>query len=169
MVFHIISGVYLMPKRQTKAQKYNDLANTIGQIRAGKKVKRIGRKDGSIGTKPVVPCPDALESVVKARCIEWLRKHHIMCNGHGCGAGVLEGAGYYAVYGIKDSGDIHGILKHRNGQHFELECKQDKGGTLSAGQIRRMHKVRDNGGLYYVVHGVPELEYYYNLYMERKT
>lgn len=156
-------------KRQTKQQKFNDLANAVHQIRAGKPVKRIGRKDGSIATKPVVPCPDLPEHEVKADCISWLRKHHIMCNGHGCGAGVLEGNGYYAVYGIKDSGDIHGMLKHRDGKHFELECKKGTGGTWSAGQRKRMHQVRDNGGLYFVCHGVPELEYYYNLYMGRKT
>jgi len=155
-------------KKQTKVQKFNDLANAYHQIKAGEKVHRIGRKDGSIATKPVVPCPDLPEHEVKAACISWLRKHHIMCNGHGCGAGVLEGAGYYAVYGIKNSGDIHGVLKHRNGQHFELECKRGKGGTLSAGQIKRMHQVRDNGGLYFVVHGIPELEFIYKRYMGRK-
>jgi len=152
-------------KRQTKAQKYNDLANAIGQIKAGKMVKRIGAKDGSIATKPVVPCPPDPEHKVKADCIAWLRKHHIMCSGHGCGAGVLEGAGYYAVYGIKDSGDIHGMLRERHGQHFELECKKGAGGKLSAGQRKRLHQVRDNGGLYFVIHGVPELEYYYREYM----
>lgn len=158
-----------MSKKQTKAQKFNDLANAFHQIRAGEPVKRIGRKDGSIGTKPIVPCPDISEHVVKTDCITWLKKHGVMCNGHGCGAGVLEGIGYYAIYGIKDSGDIHGMLKHHNGQHFEIECKAGAGGTLSAGQIKRMHKVRDNGGLYFVIHGTKELEYYYKLYMERKV
>lgn len=155
----------LMTKKQTREQQYNDLANAIGQIRAGEKVKRVGRKDGSIGTKPVVPCPDLPEHKVKAECISWLRKHHIMCNGHGCGAGVLNQVNYYAVYGIKDSGDIHGMLKHRDGKHFELECKAGTGGTLSAGQIKRMKQVRENHALYFVVHGVPELEHYYERYM----
>lgn len=155
-------------KRQTNQQKYNDLANVVHQINTGQKVKRIGRKDGSVATKSVVPCPDLPEHLVKNECISWLRKKGVMCNNHGCGAGVLEGAGYYAVYGIKDSGDIHGMLKHRNGQHFEIECKRGIGGTLSVGQRKRMHKVRDNGGLYFMVHGVPELKYYYDLYMGRK-
>lgn len=158
-----------MSKKQTRAQKYNDLANAYQQMRDGKPVKRIGRKYGEIATKPVVLCPDLPEHQVKADCITWLKKKGIMCNGHGCGAGVLEGAGYYAVYGIKDSGDIHGMLKHRNGQHFELECKRGKGGTLSAGQRKRMQKVRDNCALYFVVHGISELEFIYDRYMGRKT
>ena len=156
-------------KRQTKQQKFNDLANAVKQINAGDKVKRIGRKDGSIATKPVVLCPDLPEHQVKADCIAWLKKKGIMCNGHGCGAGVLEGAGYYAVYGIKDSGDIHGVLKHRDGKHFELECKRGIGGTLSAGQRKRMKLCRENHALYFVVHGVPELEYYYDLFMGRNV
>lgn len=155
-------------KHQTNQQKFNDLANIVKQINTGQKVKRIGRKDGSIATKPVVPCPPDPEHVVKADCITWLKKKGVMCNGHGCGAGVLEGAGYYAVYGIKDSGDIHGMLKHRHGQHFELECKKGTGGTLSAGQRKRMHKVRNNCALYFVIHGVPELEFVYDRYMGRK-
>lgn len=152
-------------KRQTKKQKFNDLANAVHQIRAGEPVKRIGRKDGSIGTKPVVPCPDVPESMVKAECISWLRKHHIMCNGHGCGSGQIGMTDKYYTYGIKDSGDIHGILRDRNGQHFELECKQGRGGTLSAGQRKRMKNVRDNNALYFVIHGVPELEFYMERYV----
>ena len=152
-------------KRQTRAQKFNDLANAVNQINAGEKVKRIGRKDGSITTKPVVPCPDESEATVKADCISWLRKHHIMCNGHGCGAGILEGAHYYAVYGIKDSGDIHGMLRNHGGKHFELECKKGAGGTWSKGQRKRMRDVRYNNGLYFVIHGVPELEFYFERYV----
>lgn len=168
MVCGYIIGTNYMPKKQTRQQQYNDQFNAYKQVLAGQPIKRIGRKDGSIGTKPVVPCPPDPEHEVKANCITWLKKKGVMCNGHGCGAGVLEGAGYYAVYGIKDSGDIHGMLKHRGGQHFEIECKRGIGGTWSAGQIKRMHKVRDNCGLYFVIHGVPELEYYYDLYMGRK-
>ena len=154
-------------KKQTKAQKFADLANVIKQINAGEPVKRIGRKDGSIGTKPVVPCPVLPEKEVLVECMQWLRLRCIFHNRHDAGAGDIAGYGY-ATYGIKGSGDIHGMLKHRGGQHFELECKAGKGGTLSAGQRKRMHQVRDNGGLYFVVHGIPELEYYYNLYMGRK-
>lgn len=155
-----------MVKRQTRKQKYNDLANAVNQINAGKKVKRIGRKDGSIGTKPVVLCPDVPESTVKSECISYLRVQHVFCNGHGCGTGQLGTKEQMYTYGIKDSGDIHGMLKHRNGQHFELECKRGRGGRLSVGQQKRMHDVRNNGGLYFVVHGVPELEFYYERYMK---
>jgi len=155
-------------KRQTKAQKFNDLANAVSQIRAGKPVKRIGRKDGSIGTKPVVPCPDLPEKEVVACCIRWLRAHSVFCNRHDVGGGYLGDGSAYATYGIISAGDIIGMLKHRGGQHFEIECKAGKGGTLGKLQRKRMEQVRNNGGLYFVIHGIPELEYYYERYMERK-
>jgi len=92
-------------KKQTKAQKFNDLANAIGQIRRGEKVKRIGSKDGSIATHPIVPVDSKkLECEVLVDCLSWLKKHHVMCN-------------------------------------------------------RRMKQVRENGGLYFVCHGVEELEF----------
>lgn len=152
-------------RRQTKAQKFNDIANVIHQIRAGEPVKRIGAKDGSIATHPVVPCPDVVESIVKVECIKWLREHHIFCNGHDCGSGDIVGAGQ-ATYGIMYSGDIHGILREDHGRHFEIECKRGRGGRLSAGQRKRMKQVRDNNGLYFVIHGVPELEFYFKRYIK---
>lgn len=153
-------------KRQTKAQKFNDIANAVHQIRAGEKVKRIGRKDGSIQTKPVVPCLDVPEAVVKTDCISWLRKHHIFCNGHGCGTGQIGTTDQYYTYGIKDAGDIHGILRNYGGKHFEIECKKGTGGRLSVGQRKRMKNVRDNHGLYFVVHGVEELAFYMERYVK---
>lgn len=155
-------------KKQTRAQKFNDLANAVHQINTGQKVKRIGRKDGSIGTKPIIPCPDLPENKVKVDCVAWLRKRGIFCNGHDVGGGYLGDGTAYATYGIPGSGDIHGMLKHRGGKHFELECKAGKGGTLKKNQRRRMRQVRENSGLYFIVHGLPELEYYYDLYMGRK-
>lgn len=152
-------------KRQTKAQKFNDIANAVHQIRAGEPVRRIGAKDGSIPTHPIMPCPDVAESIVKIECIKWLRDHHIFCNGHDCGSGDIVGAGQ-ATYGIQYSGDIHGILKHCGGKHFEIECKRGTGGRLSAGQQRRMKNVQDNNGLYFIVHGVPELEFYFEDYIK---
>jgi len=145
-------------KKQTKLQKYNDLANAIGQIRRGDKVKRIGAKDGSIRTHAVVPVnPKLLEHEVLKDCLAWLRKHHMFCNRHDCGT-FQNQFGQWGTYGIKGAGDIIGILK--DGLHFEIECKRGSGGQLSAGQQKRMKDVRDHSGLYFVVHGVEELEHY---------
>ena len=151
-------------KRQTKQQKFNDIANAIGQIRRGEKVKRIRTKDGSIPTHPVVSVDSKkLEHEVLADCLSWLKKHHIFCNRHDAGTFQNE-FGQWGTYGIKGSGDIHGILKenefHFGGKHFEIETKRGSGGRLSKGQQKRMKDVRDNDGLYFVVHGVFELEYY---------
>ncbi len=147
-------------KRQTRAQKYNDLANAVKQIREGKSVKRIGRKDGSIATKPVVLVSQGKpERIVLQECLEWLKKHHVFCHCHDCGT-FQNDRGQWGTYGIKDSGDIHGMLKNDWGKHFEIEVKRDIGGRLSIGQQKRMKKVHDNNGLYFVVHGIEELEYY---------
>ena len=148
-----------MVKRQTKAQKFNDLANAIGQIRRGEKVKRIGAKDGSIRTHPVVhidyPGP---EKRVLEDCLHWLKKHHVFCNRHDCGT-FQNQFGQYGTYGIKGAGDIHGMLKHHGGKHFEIECKRGSGGRQSKGQQDRMRDVRKNDSLYFVVHGIEELEF----------
>lgn len=151
-------------KKQTKKQKFNDLANAVGQIRRGEPVRRIGAKDGSIPTHSVVPVnPKLLEAEVLSDCIRWLRRHYIFYNRHDVGAGDIAGMGY-ATYGIKFAGDIIGILKP-NGKHFEIECKRGSGGRLSVGQQKRVRDVRDNGGLYFVVHGVEELEHYLGEYV----
>ena len=147
-------------KRQTKLQKYNDLANAIGQIRRGEKVKRIGAKDGSIRTHAVVPVdPKKLEHEVLADCLDWLHRHHIFCQRHDAGTFQNE-RGQYGTYGIINSGDIHGMLRHHGGKHFEIECKRGAGGRLNMGQQQRRKDVRDNDSLYFVVHGVQELEHF---------
>ena len=146
-------------KRQTKLQKFNDLANAIGQIRRGEKVKRIGRKDGSIATHPIVSVDSKkLEHEVLADCLAWLKKHHVFCNRHDAGT-FQNDRGQWATYGIINSGDIHGSLKHHYGKRFEVETKRGSGGTQSKGQQKRMKDVRENNGLYFIVHGVEELEF----------
>lgn len=152
-------------KRQTKHQKFNDLANAVKQMREGKKVKRIGTKDGSIRTHPVVPVdPKKLEHEVLTDCLTWLKKHHIMHNRHDAGTFQNE-RGQWGTYGILGSGDIHGMLRHHEGKHYEIECKRGSGGVLSEAQQKRMNKVRRNNGLYFVVHGVEELEHYLGEYV----
>lgn len=147
-----------MTKRQTKAQKFNDLANAIGQIRRGEPVERIGAKDDSIQTHPVVHVDSKkLEHEVLADCLAWLKKHRVFCNRHDSGS-FQNDRGQWGTYGIKNSGDIIGIL--RDGQHFEIETKRGSGGTLSEGQQKRMKDVRDNNGLYFICHGVEEIEYF---------
>ncbi|KKN77874.1 hypothetical protein LCGC14_0356110 [marine sediment metagenome] len=144
-------------KRRTKAQKIGDCFDAFKCIREGKKVKRSGAKDGSIATHPIVPVPELSERDVKTECLKWLKQRGIFCNSHGCGFHQNE-VGEYHMYGIKNSGDIHGYL--RNGVGFEIECKKGKGGRHSAGQQKRMKRVRKTNGVYFVIHGVPELEFY---------
>ncbi len=149
-----------MKCQQTKLQKFNDLANAYHQIRRGEKVKRIGAKDGSIRTHAVVHIANPqLERIVLIQCLEWLHGHHIFCQRHDAGTFQNE-RGQYGTYGMLGAGDIIGMLKYHNGKHFEIETKRGSGGTLNVGQQKRMKRVRDHGGLYFVVHGVQELEHF---------
>jgi hypothetical protein len=151
-------------KKQTIAEKKADMFEAYKQIRAGEEVKRTGAKDGSIPTHPVVEVDKAKpESEVLSECLSWLKRRRIFCNRHDCGAGNF-GSGY-ATYGIRGSGDIHGMLRHHGGKHFEIECKKGAGGRLSKDQQERMKDVRDNKGLYFVVHGVEELEHFMGEYV----
>lgn len=147
-------------KKQTKQQKLNDLYIGYKCIRDGKPIKRTGSKDGSISTHPVVPVLPLPEKDVVAACISWLRRHHIFCNRHDSGT-FQNIRGQWGSYGIRNSGDIHGIL--RTGIHFEIEAKRGKGGRLSAGQQKRMREVQATNGVYLVIHGLKELEYYKEL------
>ncbi|KKK76078.1 hypothetical protein LCGC14_2867320, partial [marine sediment metagenome] len=113
-------------------------------------------KDGSILTHPVVSCPDLPEQGkdgVQDLCYKWLKARRVFCDTHACGRknGIL--------YGIKHSGDIHGYLP--DGRGFEIECKRGKGGHQTKGQRERETAVWVAGGVYYVVHGIPEMECYF--------
>ena len=137
---------------KTKAQKLAE-AHTVYQAAKTGARPKTGAKDGSIATRPVVPCPDLPEADVLKQCIKWLKARRIFCDRHDCGSGPGQ-----ARYGILGAGDIIGILP--GGRHFEIECKKSKGGRLSASQTNRLVGVRAAGGVYLVIHGVEELEHY---------
>lgn len=144
-------------KRRSKSQKCKDYYDVFKCIREDKKVKREGTKDDSITTHPVVSVPNLLESQVFILCKKWLKKHGILCNRNNVGAGQMGPSGYYS-YGIRGAGDMIGLLK--TGQHFELEIKKGSGGRLSLEQQKRMRNIKKSNGLYFVIHGVEELEFY---------
>lgn len=146
-------------RKRTRAQKIKDYYDVFKCIKENRKVKREGAKDGSIPTHPVVPVPDELESVVLKDCLKWLKAHRIFANRHDSGS-FQNSRGQWGTYGIKNAGDIIGLSKQ--GLHFELECKRGRGGQLSLGQQQRMHDVREARGIYIVIHGVEELEYYHD-------
>lgn len=122
------------------------------------RVKRVGAKDGSIPTHPVVEVsPDKKEAQVLKECLLWLKKRRVFCSRNNVGAGRIDGGRFYS-YGIKSGGDIMGYLP--NGIGFEIECKKGSGGRQSEGQQKRMKKVRGTNALYFIVHGVEELKFY---------
>jgi hypothetical protein len=139
--------------RLTNAQKRYRLGKGIVDIMHTGKPQ--GRKDGSVGTKPTVPCDDVKEDVVMKEVTTWLTKHRILNDRNNTGMGDIGGNGRKYRYGIKDAGDILGCLP--NGKHFELELKRGRGGTWSEGQQKRCANVRTNNGVYLLIHGVPEL------------
>ena len=148
----------LMARRRTRPEKYADYFQAYKKVQADEPVKRDGAKDGSIPTHPFGDTPDLPESDVLKGCLTWLRAHHILCDRNNVGAGQMGSSGYHS-YGIKDAGDIIGLLP--NGTHFEIECKRGSGGKLSKGQQERWRNVVANNGLYFVIHGIGELEYYF--------
>lgn len=148
-----------MAKKQTKAQKITDLHTAYQKIRAGQPIKREGRKDGSTSTKPIFDgLPDKVESDVLAEVLSWLRAKNVFADRNNTGSGQIGTSGFYH-YGIKDGGDIIGLLP--SGQHFELEIKRGRGGTWSKGQQKRCIEIRENNGLYFLIHSVQEIEYYF--------
>ena len=146
-------------KRRPKALIYADLADAVECMKQNKKPKRSTNKDGSITTKPdgrfyIPPLP---EKDVLAACIKWLRKRGCIADRMNVGAGKLDNGSFYK-YGIAGAGDIIGILP--NGIHFEIECKRGDGGKWSISQQQRKKKIERNNALYFIVHGVEELEYF---------
>lgn len=148
-------------KKRTRAQQYSDYFEAIKCIREGRPVKRAHAKDGSIATHPVVPVEDKPEKDVLADCLIWLRKKGILCDRNNVGTGEMGASGYYS-YGIKNAGDIIGLLP--TGWHFEIEAKRGNGGRLSLGQQKRQKDIKVNNGIYLIIHGIAELEYYNDLH-----
>lgn len=149
-------------KKRTNTQKFRDYFDVFKCLKEDRKVKREGSKDGSIATHPIVPVHDLLEADVLKQCIAWLKLKQIFANRHDAGT-FQNDRGQWGTYGIKNAGDIIGMVQ--KGRHFEIECKRGKGGRLSIGQRKRMADVRLSGGLYFVVHGLDELIYYFKEYV----
>ncbi len=149
-----------MTKRRTSAQKKQDCYDVYKCIREDKPVKRSGAKDGSIATHPTVEVtPDLSEATVLKMCMEWFKRCGVIFDRNNTGFGDIAGTGGSYHYGIKGAGDIIGLLE--NGRHFEIECKKSNGGRLSRGQQKRWFKILHSNGLYFVVHGVQELEHFF--------
>jgi len=141
-------------KRKTKKEQLRITGKGIIDIMHHGKPQ--GRVSGAIGTKPTVLCENVLEAEVFKACMQWLKARRILCDRNNVGSGDIDGTGRRFRYGIKGAGDIIGCLP--SGKHFELEFKRGKGGSQSLDQQKRMKKVRGNKGLYFIIHGVPELE-----------
>jgi len=120
----------------------------------------VGAKDGSIPTHPIIPVDNTKkEAQILRECLSWLKRRNVYCKRHDAGT-FQNQFGQWGAYGIKGSGDIHGMLRKHGGKHYEIECKHGSGGHQNAGQRKRMREVRENNGLYFIVHGVEELEHY---------
>jgi len=155
--------------RQTKAKRLKDWALTFKAISEGRQPVRPTRKDGSLPTRPVVRVDEAkTEHKVMDECMAWLEARGCLVDRMNVGAGILrrdpindilgghnEG---YCQYGIKDAGDICGMLP--DGRHLEVEVKKGRGGSWSEGQQKRCADVWAHNGVYLLVHGIEELKHY---------
>lgn len=141
--------------KRTKQQELGDQYTAYQAMLKGEKPKRSTRKDGSLPTKPIVPCEDLPETDVQKDCIAWLEAHGFLTDRCNTGAGDLGGG--FRHYGIVGAGDIQVIAP--DGRHIDVECKKGKGGMWSASQQKRCKRIRKNNAVYMVVHGIEELEY----------
>lgn len=64
---------------------------------------------------------------------------------------------FYVKFGKEGAADIQG-LQAPHGRFFGIECKREKGGTLSEAQIRWGQNVVNHGGLYIVARSVEEVQ-----------
>jgi hypothetical protein len=142
-------------KRQTKSQKFADYHDSLKCLGAGTEPHRLmgRRRDGSLPTTPVSP-QKVSEATVLQECLEFLRKKGIKANRLNNGSFQTTSGWHY--YGVPGAGDIMGLLP--SGRHLEIETKAGRGGTLSVAQQKRMRDIRENNGLYFVVHSVEELK-----------
>ena len=134
-------------------------------VRKGEAPKRRA-KDRSVPTHPTIPCPEVKESVVLQQVQLWLKRHRICADRMNVGAGHLEGTDRFHTYGIPGAGDIMAILP--GGIHCEIECKAGAGGRWSEDQQKRCKKVLDAGGIYVIIHGIPELADWYENFVVHK-
>lgn len=118
--------------------------------------KTTAKKDsGAKRTRPSIPVPPKVESLVVEECLKWLTKElGWVVNRHDAGAGDF-GRGY-ATYGIVGAGDIIGVTPL--GTHIEIECKHGRGGTWGSKQQEHAKKVLTNNGHYFIIHGLLELK-----------
>jgi hypothetical protein len=144
--------------RKTKSEIFACIATGYHQIKNGETPHKVGAADGSVVTRPTVPCPDLPEAIVLEQCLNWLKRHKIWARRMNVGKGSIGNSGFH-TYGIIGSADITGLLP--DGRRLEIECKAGRGGRLSVDQQKFGQDIRDNNGFCFVVHGIPELEFYF--------
>jgi len=143
-----------MSRRHTKKQTFAGYAEVINAIREDRKPD-TGRKDGSIGTTPIVPVPDLPEAEVLKQVLHWCKTRRLAVDRLNNGAFEVSPGKFYR-YGITGAGDIMGMFA--DGTHLEIEAKRGRGGSLSVDQQKRKEVVEKNNGVYMIVHGIAELE-----------
>ncbi|GAG94425.1 unnamed protein product, partial [marine sediment metagenome] len=92
-------------KKQTKAQKCNDLYDAFKCMQQNVPLKRSRAKDGSISTRPVIEVEPLPEKDVLLQCLTWLRIKGLLCWRHDCGT-FQNIHGTWGTYGMKGGGDI---------------------------------------------------------------
>jgi hypothetical protein len=162
----IIYGGLAAVAKISKAWKMERLALGLDQIKQGKKPQVT--LDGSVPTRPLVPCPDVLEHVVDEAVEPMFVRYGLRMRRLNNGEGKFEHSLNYATYGIIGGGDYLGWLIH-GGRHIEVELKRGRGGNLSKDQQDRFNDCWDDDAIFVVVHGVEELKYFYDVGWDKLT
>lgn len=156
--------------RMKKAWQAERLALGL-KVMADGKTPKIA-KDMSIPTKPVVPCLPVPEHVVDDAVEPKFRRFGCIMRRLNNGEGKFEHSPNYCKYGIEGGADYLGWLsvdEHDTGRHIEIELKKGKGGRLGKVQQDRFNDCWADGAIFIVVHGVPELKWYYEYGWEYLT
>ena len=101
-----------------------------------------------------------LEKYVLIGCMRVLKQHGCFCWRQNTGAFKVDNRFFRSS--IAGVSDIIGVLP--DGHFISIECKREKGGTVSMKQEQFIAKVRENNGYALVIHDEKELELFLDLH-----
>lgn len=94
------------------------------------------------------------ESAVLSQCLDYLCARSVFAWRNNSGGAKIGKS--FVRFGLTGSADILGICG--DGRFLAVECKRERGGTLSEAQRSFLERIRRNGGVAVCVRSVSELD-----------